>query len=292
VIPTSADPSLVRDRRARDREGWEPLPRRRPRGTGRLFAIREPIPVPATWLLTMASLLVPLAGWTLLSISGKVKREFLPTPAMVFTALRDMISSGQLWTDAAASMGRVGVGFGIAIAISVPLGILMGSFRFAEAVCEPVISLLRYLPAAAFIPLFIIWLGLGEPPKVAILIVGVVFFNTLMTADVVRVVPRALLEVSYTLGARRGEILGKVLIPHALPGIIDAMRVNAAAAWNFVIVAELIASSSGLGYRIVRSQRFLQTDRIFAVLIVIGLIGLVMDMSLRLLRARVGRWVR
>jgi NitT/TauT family transport system permease protein len=154
-----------------------------------------------------------------------------------------------------------------------------------------VIGLLRYLPASAFIPLLIIWLGLGEPSKVAILFIGTVFFNTLMTADVVRLVPGALIDVSYTLGARRGEVLRKVVVPHALPGMIDAIRVNAAAAWNFVVVAELIAAESGLGYRIARAQRFTQTDRIFAMLVVIGVIGLALDVTLRLLRDRVGRWV-
>ncbi|WP_223165913.1 ABC transporter permease, partial [Lentzea indica] len=149
---------------------------------------------------------------------------------------------------------------------------------------------LRYLPAGAFIPLLIIWLGLGEPSKIAILFIGTVFFNTLMTADVVRGVPRSLIDVSYTLGARRGEVLRKVVVPHSLPGIIDAVRVNAAAAWNFVVVAELINSTAGLGYRIVRAQRFLQTDKIFAVLVVIGVIGVTIDVALRLVRAQVGRW--
>ena len=142
-----------------------------------------------------------------------------------------------------------------------------------------------------FIPLLLIWLGLGEPSKVGLLFIGTVFFNTLMTADAVRQVPRALIDVSYTLGARRGEVLRKVVVPHALPGMIDAVRVNAAAAWNFVVVAELINSQEGLGYRIARSQRFLASDRIFAVLIVIAVIGLAIDILLRVLRDRIGRWV-
>jgi NitT/TauT family transport system permease protein len=150
--------------------------------------------------------------------------------------------------------------------------------------------LLRYLPASAFIPLLIIWLGLGEPSKVARLFIGTVFFNTLMTADAVRGIPTSLIDVSYTLGARTGEVVRKVVIPHSLPGMIDAVRVNAAAAWNFVVVAELIAADSGLGYRIVRLQRFSQVDRIFAVLAVIALIGLAIDLLLRLTRDRVGRW--
>jgi len=175
--------------------------------------------------------------------------------------------------------------------ISVPLGLLMGSFRSAVSLFEPVIGLLRYLPAGAFIPLLIIWLGLGEEPKVTLILLGTVFFNTLMTADVVRTVPIALIDVSYTLGARTGEVVRKVIIPHSLPGIIDTVRVNAAAAWSFVVIAELIAPESGLGYRITRLSRFQQIDGIFAVLVVIGLIGLIIDIGLRVLRDRVGRWV-
>ncbi|RCG30691.1 ABC transporter permease [Sphaerisporangium album] len=201
-----------------------------------------------------------------------------------------MAVSGDLWSDLAASLGRIGLGFLLAVLISVPLGFTMGALPWAQALLEPIVGLLRYLPASAFIPLLIIWLGIGEASKVALLVLGVVFFNTLMTADVVRRVPRRLLEVSATLGAGRPRVAARVVFPYALPGIIDAMRVNAAAAWNFVVVAELIAATSGLGYRITRAQRFLQTDRIFAILVVIGLIGLTIDVTLRLLRARVGRW--
>jgi NitT/TauT family transport system permease protein len=243
------------------------------------------------WTVRALSVATPLAAWVALSATGRIDPTFLPSPRAVWSAGVSWYRSGDLLTDLAASLRRVGLGFGLAVAISVPLGIAMGTLRLAEAAFEPVIALLRYLPASAFIPLLIIWLGLGEPSKVAILVIGVVFFNTLMTADAVRLVPGELLDVSYTLGARPGEVLRKVVVPHALPGIIDAMRVNAAAAWNFVVIAELIAATSGLGYRIARSQRFLQTDRIFAVLVVIGLIGLAIDVALRLLRSRVGRWV-
>jgi NitT/TauT family transport system permease protein len=111
-----------------------------------------------------------------------------------------------------------------------------------------------------------------------------------MTADAVRGVPLGLIDVSYTLGARTGEVIRKVIIPHSLPGMIDSVRVNAAAAWSFVVVAELIAPESGLGYRITRLSRFQHIDGIFAVLVVIGLIGLAIDILLRVLRDRVGRW--
>ncbi len=269
------------------------LPRRRPpRPTPSLLAIRKPNSRTETVVLVALSIMVPLAFWWGLSVSGVVEpARYLPTPAATFTAGVEMARSGQLFTDAWASLQRVLAGFGLAIAASVPLGLVMGTFRAGQSLFEPVLGLLRYLPASAFIPLLVIWLGLGEPSKVTLLFLGTVFFNTLMTADVVRSIPTALIDVSYTLGARTGEVVRKVILPHSLPGMIDAVRVNAAAAWNFVVVAELIAADSGLGYRIVRLQRFTQVDRIFAVLAVIAIIGLAIDLLLRLARDRVGRWV-
>jgi NitT/TauT family transport system permease protein len=273
------------------RTAWSPLPRRAPaRWVPALFAIRAPIPTLSRWLLMCLSVALPLAAWVALHASGVVPGRFLPSPADVWTAGVEMVRTGQLLTDLWATVQRVLVGFGLAVLVSVPLGILMGTFRAGQAILEPVIGLLRYLPAMAFIPLLMIWLGIGESSKVAILFIGTVFFNTLMTADAIRNVPNALIDVSYTLGARRGEVLRKVIVPHALPGMIDAIRVNVAAAWNFVVVAELLAATAGLGYRIVRAQRFLQTDKIFVVLIVIGVTGLLIDLALRLLRDRVGRW--
>jgi len=271
------------------RTAWPPLPRRtRPSRT--VLTIRTPISRRAATALAAGSLVVPFACWVVLSASGAVPATFLPSPGAVLAAGWEMARSGELAVDVGTTTLRVLEGFGLAVLVSVPLGIVMGAFHAGRALFEPVIGLLRYLPASAFIPLLIIWLGLGEPSKIAILFLGTVFFNALMTADVVRGVPRSLVDVSYTLGARRGEVLRKVVVPHSVPGVIDAVRVNAAAAWNFVVVAELVNSTAGLGYRIVRAQRFLQTDKIFAVLVVIGVIGVMIDVALRLVRALVGRW--
>ena len=274
------------------RPDWSPLPRRaglKP-SVSPLFSLRTPISAAARWTLSVLSFAIPFLAWIALSVSGSVDSTFLPSPVAVLKAGADMASTGELFDDLWTTTLRVLEGFGLAVLVSVPLGILMGTFTAGQAFFEPLIGLLRYLPASAFIPLLIIWLGLGEPSKIAILFIGTVFFNTLMTADVVRGVPESLIDVSYTLGARRGEVLRKIVVPHSLPGMIDAIRVNAAAAWNFVVVAELINSSAGLGYRIVRAQRFLQTDKIFAVLVVIGIAGLAIDVLLRLLRTRVGKW--
>jgi NitT/TauT family transport system permease protein len=240
----------------------------------------------------IVSAVVPLAVWAVVSGAGAVDPVFLPTPAAVARAGGELWSSGALWHDLTATLTRVGIGFGIVVLISVPLGLAIGSFASIRAVFEPMIALLRYMPAPAFIPLLIIWLGLGETSKIALLVIGTVFFNTLMSADAAALVPRELIDASYTLGANRRTVMRKVIFPHSLPGLIDAMRVNIAATWNLVVVAELIAAQSGLGYRITRAQRFLQTDQIFFVLIVIGVIGVIIDLSFRSLRNAVAPWAR
>jgi NitT/TauT family transport system permease protein len=276
------------------RQDWAPLPRRtRPRWrfwSSPLLAVRTPVHRRVRWTLMTLSFLVPLLAWWLLSTTELVASEYLPTPGAVLSAGVEMIESGDLLADFWASSERVLYGFGLALLVSVPLGILMGSFAAGQALFEPLLGALRYLPAPAFIPLFLIWLGLGEAPKIALIFVGTVFFNTLMTADVVRNVPRVLLDVSYTLGASQGEVLRKVVVPHAVPGMIDAIRVNVAGAWALLVVAEVVNSTDGLGRSIIQSQRFSQVDEMFVVFVVFGLIGVVTDIALRLLRSAVGRW--
>lgn len=274
------------------RPDWAPLPRRaglKPTASS-LLSLRTPISPRAKWTLGVLSFLVPLIVWTALSVTAAVDPTFLPSPGAVLKAGLDMAGTGQLFTDLWATVQRVLYGFGLAILVSVPLGIVMGTYASGQAFFEPVIGLLRYLPPTAFLPLLMIWLGIEEEPKIALLFIGTVFYNTLMTADVVRNVPHALIDVSYTLGARRGEVLRKIVVPHALPGMIDSIRVNAAAAWNLVVVAELYAAEAGLGLRIAKAQRVLATDKIFALLVVIGLAGLTIDILLRIMRDRVGRW--
>lgn len=273
------------------RASWGPLPRRRMvRPPGDLLAIRTPLTARARTVLVATSVLLPLVAWLLLGAAEVVDPRFLPSPQRVARAGLDMAASGQLLVDTMATVQRVLLGFGLTVLVSVPLGIAMGTFQAVGALLEPLSGLLRYLPAAAFTPLLLIWLGIGEPPKIALIFLGTVFFNMLMTADAVRLVPADVIDVSYTLGARRHEVLRKVIVPFALPGMIDAVRVNFAAAWNLVVVAELVNSETGLGKRILLSQRFTQTDKIFAILVVIALIGVLTDVLLRLARNRIGRW--
>ncbi len=271
-----------------------PVPATRVAGRSPIRVLRLRVEIPERLRLPIAvvSIGVPFLVWTLLSATGAVSPLYLPSPAAVVRALGRLASGGELWTDARATLTRVGIGFALVVAISVPLGLAMGTWPAVRALFEPMIALVRYMPAPAFIPLLLIWLGLGEAPKITLLVIGTVFFNTLMSADVARRVPAELINASYTLGAGRWQVIRKVIVPYSIPGLLDAMRVNIAATWNLVVVAELIAASEGLGYRIVRAQRFRQTDTIFAVLIVIGLIGVAMDLAFRMVRNRVAPWAR
>ena len=192
--------------------------------------------------------------------------------------------------DALASIGRVLGGYALSILVSLPLGIAMGSNRLVCQLLEPLLGLIRYMPAPAFIPLLIIYFGLGELPKVLLIFIGTLFFNTLMIMDAVKFVPRELLESALTMGGRGLQVITKVVAPFIAPQVLDAYRINMAAAWNLVIVAELVAANEGLGKRISLAQRFLRTDEIFVGLIVIGLIGLLIDLGFRLLMRRTCRW--
>ncbi len=256
----------------------------------RFWRIREELSLRMRVALAVASLLTPLVLWVVLRATDSVNPIFLPWPTDVLAAAREMLAEGTLQHDTWASVQRIALGFGIAVLISVPLGLAMGTFKSVQAYFEPVIGVVRYMPATAFVPLLLIWLGLGEAPKVALIVIGTVFFNTLMTANVVWQVPTEMIRVASTLGAGPFTVFRKVIFPFAVPGIIDAARVNLAAAWNLIVVAELVAAQEGLGFRIVRAQKFLQIDQIFVVIITIGLLGLASDIALRMMRDRLAPW--
>lgn len=254
------------------------------------WRIAEDIPQPLTWSLMALSIILPFSLWWIVSTSGLVQPLFLPTPIQVWLAFQNLWGSGDLQKDITYSLLRVLTGFLLAAIIAIPLGTVMGTFASVRALVEPIVGIVRYMPAPAFIPLLILYFGLGELPKILLIFIGTLFFNTLMIMDAVKFVSKELIETSYTLGGGRLQVLLKVIFPFILPSILDACRVNMAASWNLVIVAELVAATEGLGHEITLAQRFLKTDEIFVGLIVIGLIGLVIDLLFRLLLRVACRW--
>jgi NitT/TauT family transport system permease protein len=250
----------------------------------------EDIPRPLQNGLTVASVAIPFLGWWLFTSIGHIDPLFLPSPAKVLVAFGKLWSSGELVQDTIASLRRVSTGFLLSVLCAMPVGVLMGSFPSIRALLEPLFGLMRYMPAPAFIPLLILYLGIDEAPKISLIFIGTFFFNTLMIMDAVKFVPKDLLEATFMLGGNRYQALTQVILPHVLPGIIDACRINLAAAWQLVIVSELIAATEGLGRRISLAGRNLKTDEIFVGIIIIGLIGLAFDLLFRLLLNLSCKW--
>lgn len=271
------------------RPGGSTLSGTRGRRPSRLLGIRTEIPVAWRAGLGIAGVLGLLALWYWSSSGGSA---LIATPGESWSAFREMVGDGTFQTDLWASAQRILIGYGISLVIGVVLGIATGTFFAVDALFEPMIGFLRYIPAPALIPLFLLLLGIDESPKIWLIVVGTAFYNVLMTADVARAVPREMINASYTLGAGRLRIVRRVILPHSLPGIVDVARINLAAAWSMLVVAELLAAQSGLGYQLIRSQRFRAIDAMFAILIAFGVIGLLSDVILRQVRNRIAPWAR
>jgi NitT/TauT family transport system permease protein len=242
------------------------------------------------WVLGTLGILAVLLLWWIVTASGSVNKLFLPSPQAVWQAGQQQWTTGQLLRDALASIRRVFIGFAMSAGLALPVGITMGTNPVICRLLEPLMALIRYMPAPAFIPLLIIYFGLDELPKVLLIFIGTFFFNTLMIMDAVKFVPSELVETARTLGGRTLPILARVVAPFIAPQVLDTYRINMASAWNLVIVAELVAATEGLGKRISLAQRFLRTDDIFMGLIVIGLIGLLIDLGFRALMRRACTW--
>jgi NitT/TauT family transport system permease protein len=228
----------------------------------------------------------------LIWVFASTTTNLVPSPVATWDAFVRLWRDGVFVDDLRSSSQRIAIGYGISVALGIVFGVAMGTFASAEAFFEPQFGFLRYIPASALTPVMLLWLGIGESPKITMIVMGTVFFNILMIADVARLVPRELLNASYTLGASRWTVLRRVVFRHSIPGIVDVARVNLAAAWLMLVVSEVLAANSGLAYRIVRAQRFRGFDTMFAVLIVFGVIGLMSDLFLRWFRNAIAPWAR
>lgn len=264
---------------------------RAPRKLEDFLSPREPIPKGLYLILALSSFAFFLILWSILTYGRFVDPLFLPSPGRVFQAGVDLFLELGFTTDILSSVYRVMMGFIIAAIIGVPIGLIMGTFKVAEAFTEPVVGFIRYMPASAFIPLFILWLGIGDVEKIAIIFVGSFFQLVLMVAVVAKNVHKDMLETAYTLGAKRFQVIRKVLLPASLPGIIDTLRIIVGWAWTYIIVAELVASASGIGYMIISSQRMLRTGNIIFGILTIGMLGLLTDFFSKWLYHKLFPWV-
>lgn len=242
-----------------------------------------------SWL-ALTSFAVLLILWSGVSYGGLIKELFLPLPHRVVLAFADMYREGILLIYTWDSVYRVMVGWSLAVALAVPLGLFIATSRRGAALFAPLMEFARYLPVVALVPLTLLYFGIGDGQKFAIIFLGTFFQLVLMVADSVAGVPRDLPRAAATLGASRRQIYRLVLLPGALPGIMDDLRITVGWAWTYLVVAELVAANSGLGYMILKAQRFLAIDRIFAGLLMIGVLGLLTDWLFKMLTRVVVPW--
>ena len=228
--------------------------------------------------------------WWFVTEAGLVKPIFLPTPASVIGKLVQLARDGTLATDLSISLYRIMAGFLIASALAIPVGVVLGTFKFWEAAVEPLVDFVRYMPVVAFVPLSILWTGTGDAQKFLIIFIGTFFQQVLMVMDNVKRVPAEFIGLGRTLGLPDRKILTRIVVPCALPGIWDTLRISLGWAWTWLVLAELVAATSGLGYRITVSQRYFKTDTIIGYILLLGLLGLITDQSMKACERRLFRY--
>ena len=241
-------------------------------------------------LATAVSFAVVLLAWAGAVAAGLAPETFLPSPGAVVDRLAALWADGTLALDIGDSVLRIAFGFTIATLLAIPVGILIGTYPLAEALIEPLVDFIRYMPVVGFVTLTIIWVGIGDPQKWTIVFIGTFFQEVLLVMDNVKRTPRELVDIGRTLGLRDGGLLTSIVLRAASPGIWDTLRISLGWAWTWIVLAELVAATTGLGYRITVAKRYLQTDTIIGYLIVLGILGLITDQAMKLAGRRLFRW--
>jgi NitT/TauT family transport system permease protein len=235
---------------------------------------------PAKVVLMLASIGSLLLLWEFAPRSDSVQ-TLLPTVSQVATTMGHLFTEKDFAVDVAASLKRIAISFAIAAMIALPLGLLMGAFPAAEGFFNPLVSPLRYLPAPSFIPLLLALLGTGDEQKIALLVLGVVWFLISLVMDDTKRVPLELVEASRTLGAGRLRAVAFVILPCALPFFVDTMRQMLAVSWTYLVIAEIVASTDGIGAVMMRARRLIRMDIILACILTIGALGFLSDALFR-----------
>jgi NitT/TauT family transport system permease protein len=243
-------------------------------------------------LLRISSLLAFFLIWEAICRFGLVDPLFLSPPSTVLITTGKLIKSGELITHISASLYRAFLGFFLAAAIAIPHGILIAWFRVIEDITNPIVELFRPIPAAALIPVAILWLGIGNASKIVIIAFACYFPIILNTISGVRHVDVTLLKVAKLFGANRLQTLTKIVLPSAFPFIMTGLRISMAVALILLIITEMIGARSGLGFMIIDAEYTFKTERMFAGIFTIGFIGFTMNEVMVRIEKRATRWKR
>jgi NitT/TauT family transport system permease protein len=242
------------------------------------------------WLPSIVVIAVLVAAWW--GAVAATRSLVFPTPWQVLTGTGELIADGSLWEHIAASLMRVGIGFSIAVLFAVPLGLWMGWVRGAFVTLNPLFQMLRPISPIAWIPLAILWFGVGNVSPIFLIFMASVFPMIVQTIEGVQGIEPRYLRAAANFGVSRRTLFRQVVIPAVLPQIIVGMRIGLGVAWLVVVAAEMIALHSGLGYLIIDSRNAgNRYDLVIAGMIIIGLIGLLLDYLMRGLEgAKIVRW--
>lgn len=242
-------------------------------------------------ILGILAFIVFIGVWYCIVLAGVVTERFLPYPDTVIATMFRLMGTAGFQEDILISVTRVWGAFLLSAVTAVPIGIWMSSYRIVGATVEPVVDFIRYLPVPALVPLLVIWFGIGEGSKVAVLWMGTFFQLVLLVADDAKRIPREFIETGYTLGAKPGQITRSIVLPAMLPTMVDNLRITLGWCWTWIIVAEIVAAKSGIGHYIWSMRRFLKTPEVMAGILIVGVIGLLTDQAIRAAHRRYFRYL-
>ncbi|WP_055489531.1 ABC transporter permease [Streptomyces sp. TP-A0356] len=242
------------------------------------------------WLRRTSGPLLLLALWQLLSSTGVLTTDVLASPGRIAQVTSDLVGSGSLPSAMATSLQRVALGLLFGTLIGTGLALVSGLFRVGEDLVDAPVQMLRTVPFVGLIPLFIIWFGIGEAPKVAIITLGVTFPLYLNVYAGIRGVDAQLIEAGESLGLSRRGLVRHVVLPGAMPGAMTGLRYSLGIAWLALVFAEQVNADAGIGFLMVQARDFLQTDVIVVCLIVYAFLGLLADFIVRSLERLLLQW--
>lgn len=241
-------------------------------------------------LAPLASFSMVLLAWTLVAGSGTFPETIFPGPLLVFQAAQEMAEGGVLWSDIGVSMSRAAIGFLLGASLGVAVGLLTGRVQLFRMLLNPFMTVLRPIPAIALVPVAIVWFGIGEGSKYFVISYTVflaVWFNTHHGMEYI---PEVYVRAARSLGASRIREFFLVIIPAAAPHILAGIRLGVALAFLSLVAAELSGASSGLGYRLQEARQYIRTDRMFALLIILGVLGALIDALAHWIGRRLVHW--
>lgn len=254
-----------------------------------LFAYRGKSSTRADAVLAGLAFIGLIGFWHSMAELEFVSERFLPNPWMVVTALYTMLVDYSFLEDIWISIARVWGAFLMSAVMAIPIGIWMSSYRIVGALTEPIVDFIRYLPVPALVPLLIIWFGIGESSKIAVLWMGTFFQLVLLIGDDTKRVPKEFIETGFTVGAGPRQITWHIVFRSMLPNIVDNLRITLGWCWTYIIIAEIVASNAGIGHAIWSARRFVKTPEVMAGILTVGVIGLLTDQVIRYAHRR---WFR